>query len=63
MAFRHCTKLSDITIPPGVNQIGVGAFASCISLTSMTIPEDVSQIGIAVLNPAKTLPQSYYQST
>jgi len=45
MAFSYCTKLTDISIPGSVTNIGFGAFASCSVLTSATIADGVTNIG------------------
>ena len=45
-AFKHCRKLTNITIPNSVTSIEEYAFDSCISLTNITIPDSVTSIGI-----------------
>ena len=45
-AFKDCTFLKDIKIPPYcVTSIGKSAFSGCTSLTSITIPDRVTEIG------------------
>ena len=44
-AFNSCEKLTSITIPNSVTNIGYGAFRSCKGLTSITIPNSVTFIG------------------
>ena len=44
-AFEHCGKLTSITIPNSVTQIGNRAFYGCTGLTSVTIPNSVTSIG------------------
>ena len=44
-AFSSCTQLTSITIPEGVNHIGISAFLECTSLTNITIPNSVTSIG------------------
>ncbi|MDR1903380.1 MAG: leucine-rich repeat protein [Treponema sp.] len=43
-AFRDCTDLTSITIPPRVTSIGVQAFKNCTGLASITIPPSVKSI-------------------
>jgi hypothetical protein len=38
-AFRDCTSLTSISIPPSVTEIGWGAFEDCSSLTEVRIPK------------------------
>lgn len=44
-AFGYCSSLKSISIPDGVETIGVMAFAYCSSLVTVEIPEGVSIIG------------------
>ena len=39
--FTRCSSLSNITIPEGVEEIGVEAFAECKSLTTVTLPSTI----------------------
>ena len=43
-AFRDCTGLTSVTIPPGVTKIDYQAFIHCTGLTSVTIPNSVTRI-------------------
>ncbi len=55
-AFENNLKLTSVTIPSGVQQIGWFAFSGCIALTEVTIPESVTSIGYgAFLNCPTTL--------
>ncbi len=42
-AFKDCTTLTSVTIPPGVT-IGNWAFSGCTGLTSITIPQGITRI-------------------
>ena len=44
-AFSDCSKLTNITVPEGVNSIGDSSFSGCSGLISVTIPESVVSIG------------------
>ena len=44
-AFSGCSRLTNITIPNSVTEIGIYAFDGCSSLTSVTIPDSVTTIG------------------
>jgi hypothetical protein len=43
--FFNCNKLTSVTIPNSVTNIGSYAFSSCSSLTNITIPDSVTGIG------------------
>ena len=43
--YYDCTSLSSVSLPSGVNSIGVSAFEGCSSLVSITIPESITKIG------------------
>ena len=45
LAFRSCTRLTNITIPESVTQIEALAFSRCDSLTSLIIPNSVTSLG------------------
>ena len=42
--FEDCDKMTSITIPNTIKEIGMRAFANCIGLTSITIPASVTSI-------------------
>ena len=44
-AFANCMKLSSITIPKGVGEIGDFAFVCCSALVSATLPSTLSTMG------------------
>ena len=43
-AFWGCSRLTDITIPESITEIGMGVFECCKSLTDITIPENATKI-------------------
>ena len=45
MAFRFCTKLTDVEIDEGVTSIGNYAFIGCYNLETVSLPSTVTQIG------------------
>lgn len=45
-AFSSCSKLSSITLPKSVIDIGEICFKECCNLSSITIPESVTSIGL-----------------
>ena len=47
-AFYRCNPLGSVTIPAGVNRIGIIAFADCTELTSIDV--DVSNMSYSSLN-------------
>ena len=44
-AFSECRKLSRITIPDSVHDIGEGAFSNCALLDEVEIPDSVKDLG------------------
>ena len=42
-AFSECRKLSRITIPDSVHDIGEGAFSNCALLDEVEIPDSVTR--------------------
>ena len=45
LGFANCGKLTHVTIPDTVTEIGIEAFQSCDSLKSIEIPDSVVSIG------------------
>ena len=51
-----CDKsATEITIPEGVTEIGVGAFQRCLSLASITIPNSVTEISYLAFHECESL--------
>lgn len=44
-AFKGCTSLTKVTLPPNVTTIGEEAFEGCSSLTNVSLPTTVTTIG------------------
>ena len=44
-AFSDCPRLTNLTLPYGVTEIGESAFSNCKGLTSLTLPSGVTKIG------------------
>lgn len=44
-AFSDCPRLTNLTLPYGVTEIGKSAFSNCKGLTSLTLPSGVTKIG------------------
>ena len=44
-AFRGCTALRSVSLPPTVESVGDGAFSGCSSLASLTLPEGLRRLG------------------
>lgn len=44
-AFRNCENLTSVTLPEGLNSIGVKAFSGCGNLQSINVPNSVTSIG------------------
>ena len=50
MAFHNCTKLSKVTLPSNLTEIGYNAFEGTTALTTITIPKTVTTAGNNVFN-------------
>jgi hypothetical protein len=65
-AFNDCSALQDISIPQGVETLGLGTFAKCTALRSIRIPQSVTSLGVMaffnsgldtiIVEPGSTLP-------
>lgn len=54
-AFKDCTSLEEINLPPTLESIGSFAFQRCTSLKSITIPEKVTYISSYMFDACKSL--------
>jgi len=54
--FEHCDRLTVVTIPGSVTNIGPYAFNGCFGMTSVTIPDSVISIGNNAFQHCFTLP-------
>ena len=54
-AFANCVKLSSITLPEGVGEIGEFAFVCCSALVSATLPSTLSTMGVHVFRDCTSL--------
>lgn len=54
-AFSSCGKLTSVTLPNSVTDIGYCVFSSCGKLTSVTIPNSVTNIGEAAFHGCSNL--------
>lgn len=53
-AFMNCNSLYDITLPEGIERIGIRAFMRC-SFRNFTIPESVREIGYGAFGMCSAL--------
>ena len=49
-AFYECSRLTSVTLPPGVTSIGSGAFSGCSGLTSAEFLGNAPSMGGSVFN-------------
>ena len=63
-AFRSCSSLTSLTLPPGLTgSIGYGTFQNCSSLTSLTLPPGITgNIGISAFQNCSSLTSLVIQS-
>ena len=54
-AFRHCTSLTQLTLPATVTIIGNGAFWGCSKLTKLTLSTALATIGDRAFNHCSSL--------
>lgn len=47
-AFRGCSKMTSVSIPKSITEIGDNAFEKCSRLASAVIPEHVTKIGVGI---------------
>ena len=56
-AFRDCTTLQQVTIPPFVTELGLGAFWGCVNLTDVQLKKGLQIIGGHAFRGCKALQQ------
>ena len=61
-AFSSNSRLTSITFPNSVTEIGEDACYNCSNLTSVTIPENIKYIGAYAFNSCASLSSIYCQS-
>jgi len=61
MAIINGGKLTSVSIPNSVTNIGSSAFSACTSLTNVTIPGSVSSIGSSAFDNCTSLIAVYFQ--
>jgi hypothetical protein len=61
-AFKNCTKLESIYLPPGMRTIGYGAFLNCRSLRSLVIPSNVTFLGARFIDGCTGLDRIWNKS-
>ena len=44
-AFRYCTSLRKVTLPPNLTTVGANAFDMCGSLTDLVLPDTLATVG------------------
>ncbi len=62
-AFKSCKKLTKVTIPATVKEIGKNAFNKCIALKKIVIPAGVEKIGAKAFNGCESLKTITVKST
>ena len=60
--FYSSSRLTSITFPDSVTEIGESACSNCSNLTSVTIPENIKYIGAKAFNSCASLSSIYCQS-
>ena len=62
-AFSDCSRMTAITIPDSVTDIGASAFSYCYSLTSVTIGNGVTSIGSYAFRECSSLTEIHFSGT
>lgn len=57
--FERCSKITSITLPNGITNIGRGTFNACSSLTTISIPDTVTTLGQYVFEDCTSLQTAY----
>ena len=54
-AFRGCTGITSVTIPPSVSKIGTGAFEGCTNLKTISLPDDLRSVSSLLFSRCESL--------
>ena len=54
--FADCTGLKKVTLPDGIETIGMEAFRNCVNLSELNLPDSVTGIGFRAFFGCRSLP-------
>ena len=54
--FADCTGLKKVTLPDGIETIGMEAFRNCVNLSELNLPDSVTGIGFRAFFECRSLP-------
>jgi len=54
-SFENSAAITSITLPAGLQEIGIEAFRNCVHLTSITLPQKLKSIGRSAFNSCDRL--------